>query len=323
MNHSRVHTCLVFFMMIILCGLNTFVQGGSSMQKEIRLFPEIEPHRTGHLRVSDIHRIYYEVSGNPQGTPIFILHGGPGDSSYPRLRRLADPGRFMIVLHDQRGAGQSLPANDLRENTTRDLVEDIERLRKHLKVDRMILMGGSWGATLAVAYAETHPRQVAGMVLRGVFLATRGEIDHIFHGGVATFFPEVYREFLNALPEPDARPLHAHIYHTLHSGDEVTRRKIARAWGRYTIRISSPVKSEKEVEEALNSWDSLLRKRASDVERSTTALSLFICIQRHSQASVIKFYPQETSKMIYIWKVSRLKTNNRNRLSTEPCFLII
>jgi proline iminopeptidase len=171
------------------------------------------------------------------------------------MRRWANPGQFMIVLHDQRGAGQSLPFCEIKENTTQHLVADIESLRKKLKVDRIILAGGSWGTTLALAYAETYPQNVAGMVLCGIFTATKSEIHHIFHGGVAPFFPKVYQDFLNTFPEPDARPLPAYLYKLLHNGDKKIKLKVAEAWGRYTIKISSLEISEKKVEEILNSYD--------------------------------------------------------------------
>ena len=220
------------------------------------LYPEIKPYQSGYLRVSDIHRIYYEVSGNPKGVPLFFIHGGPGASSSPRMRRYANPEKFMIVLHDQRGAGRSIPLGEIRENATQNLVADIERLRKELKVNRIILAGGSWGTTLALLYAETYPQKVAGLVLRGVFTATKSEIDHIFHGGVAPFFPEVYEDFRNTLPDPDVRPLPAYLYNLLRTNDLETKQKIAKAWDRYTLRIGFLVISEKKVEELVKSYDS-------------------------------------------------------------------
>ena len=242
---------------LILLGLVSFFNislAESKKQVETILWPETKPLYSGYLQVSDIHQIYYEVSGNPHGKPVFFIHGGPGASSTPSMRRLANPKQFMIVLHDQRGAGKSLPRNELRENQTQNLVADIERLRKKLKVNQIILVGGSWGTTLALTYAETYPQNVAGMVLRGVFTATKSEIEHIFHGGVALFFPKVYQDFLNALPDPDARPLPAYIYSLLHSGDNKTKLNIANAWDRYTLRISFLAISEKKVEEYL--WSS-------------------------------------------------------------------
>lgn len=245
---------LIIITCISIMGINLLAFGGGKDIKKTVLWPEIEPFHTGFLKVSDIHKIYYEVSGNPHGKPLFFLHGGPGASSTARMRRLANPKKFMIVLHDQRGAGKSIPRNEIRENKTENLVADIERLRKKLNVKQIILVGGSWGTTLALIYAETYPQKVAGLVLRAVFTATKSEIDHIFHGGVAPFFPKAYQDFLNTLPDPCARPLPAYIYHWLHNCDKKTRSKVADAWDRFTLRISLPAISDKKVEEYL--WSS-------------------------------------------------------------------
>ena len=250
--------CQFFLWLFIIFFIPLLVSGNSF---KAVLWPEIEPVHSGYLQVSDVHRIYYEVSGNPRGKPIFFIHGGPGASSTPEMRRFADPERFMIVLHDQRGTGQSLPKRELRENTTTHLVEDIERLRNKLGVNRIILTGGSWGTTLALLYAESYPRNVAGMVLRGVFLATQSEIDHIFHGGVAPFFPEVYQDFLNRLPDPKARPLPAYLFHLLNTGDREAGQKIARAWDRYTLKIGYLSISEKKLDELVSDYDSLTLAR--------------------------------------------------------------
>ena len=157
------------------------------------LWPEIEPFESDYLRVSEIHEIYYELSGDPEGKPVFVLHGGPGGSSSPYMRRFFDPERHRMILFDQRGAGRSRPVAGLSEITTEHLVEDIQRLRSRLGVERKaILFGGSWGTTLALAYAEKYPGLVAGLLLRGVFLATREEIDHCYHGGAGLFCPESF-----------------------------------------------------------------------------------------------------------------------------------
>ncbi|MCP4157219.1 MAG: prolyl aminopeptidase [bacterium] len=240
---------------IILCSLNHFAYGEKGDTKVPSPWPEIKPFQSGYLQVSDIHKIYYEVSGNQQGKPIFFIHGGPGGESTPKMRQWADPGKFMIVLHDQRGAGQSQPLCETRENTTQHLVTDIEHLRKKLKVNQIILAGRSWGTTLALTYAQTYPQNVSGMVLCGVFTGTKSEIDHIFHGGVALYFPRVYQDFLNALPEPGVRPLPAYLYRLLREGDKKTRFNVARAWGKYAIRISTLEISGKRVEEILKSYD--------------------------------------------------------------------
>lgn len=247
----KKRVCLILSLMVAFC----IPAVGSDNRVKTYLWPKIKPLHSGYLRVSEIHQIYYEVSGNPRGKPIFFLHGGPGDSSTPRMRRWANPKQFMIILHDQRGAGQSLPSGEILENTTQDLVADIERLRKHLGLNRIILVGASWGTTLALTYAETYPQNIAAMVLRGVFTATKSEIDHIFHGGVAPFFPKVYQDFLNSLPNPDTLPLPPYLFHLLHAGDKKTRLKVAQAWGKYTIQISMLEVSEDMVNGYLNSYD--------------------------------------------------------------------
>ncbi len=203
------------------------------------LWPEIEPFESGYLRVSDIHEIYYELCGNPEGKPVFVLHGGPGGSCSPYMRRFCDPDKFLIVLHDQRGAGKSKPYAEIRENTTQLLVEDIESLRTHLKLDNIILFGGSWGTTLGLAYAETYPENVSGMVLRGVFTATKEEIDHFYHDGANRFFPAVYDALLSALPDPETRPLPEYLFELLSTAEEEKRDKYSLAWAKYEVKMSA------------------------------------------------------------------------------------
>jgi len=168
------------------CSLN------SDTEEDINLWPEIEPFQTGFMKVSDIHEIYYEMSGNPEGIPVFVIHGGPGGGSSPYMRRFFNPDKFLIILHDQRSCGRSKPTAELRENTTQNLVEDIESLRKDLNLDKIILFGGSWGSTLSLAYAETYPENVSGLVLRGIFLGTKEESNNIIFSVIPKFFPESY-----------------------------------------------------------------------------------------------------------------------------------
>jgi proline iminopeptidase len=207
--------------------------------EESKLWPEIEPYKTDYLKVSDIHEIYYELSGNPEGKPVFVLHGGPGAGCSPSMRCFFNPDKFLIVLFDQRGCGKSEPFAEISQNTTQDLVEDIERLRNHLKLDKIILFGGSWGATLGLAYAEAYPENVRGMVLRGIFTATKEEIDHFYHGGVSKFFPETYEKFLSSLPEPDKRPLPDYLLSLVQSEDSSDRAKYSRVWAEYELKLSS------------------------------------------------------------------------------------
>jgi len=197
------------------------------------LFPAIEPFETDYLAVSDLHEIWYERSGNPDGVPVFVLHGGPGGSLSQWTRRLMDPSVFQIVQYDQRGAGRSRPSAELRDNDTWSLVEDIEKLRTHLGIERMVVFGGSWGTTLGLAYAETHPERVIALVLRGVFTATQREVDHFYHGGSAVQFPDLYRRLLDELPDPDRRPLPDYLYELITTSEGEQRLRYCRAWARY------------------------------------------------------------------------------------------
>lgn len=219
------------------------------------LWPEIEPYERGFLRVSDIHELYYELCGKPDGKPVVMLHGGPGGGSSPYMRRFCDPSKFLIVLYDQRGAGKSKPFAEIRENTTQLLVGDLERLRVHLGLGKIILFGGSWGSTLALAYAETYPENVSGLVLRGVFTATKEEIDHFYHGGVRNFFPDVYESFLSSFPDPQRRPLPDYLLELLRSEDPAVREKYSLAWVKYEAKIASLAITDQEVDAELKDWD--------------------------------------------------------------------
>lgn len=167
------------------------------------LYAPIEPHRQGHLQTASGHGVYYEVCGNPSGIPVLFLHGGPGSSINPTHRRFFDPQRTRVVLFDQRGCGRSTPRGAVERNTTADLIEDIEALREMLSVQRWVLFGGSWGSTLALAYAQAHPARVSGCVLRGVFLATRDEIDWYF-AGLRRFVPQAWSALMDGLAATDA-----------------------------------------------------------------------------------------------------------------------
>jgi proline iminopeptidase len=217
--------------------------------EEMPLWPEIEPYKTDYLKVSDIHELYYELCGNPEGIPVFVLHGGPGSGSSPFMRRFFNPEKYLIVLHDQRGAGKSKPYADIRDNTTQHLVEDIEQLRNHLGLDNVILFGGSWGTTLGLAYAEAYPAHVSGLVLRGVFTAMQEEIDHFYHGGVRKFFPEIYGDFLSELPQPDEKPLPPHLLDLIQSNSTEERDKFSLLWAMYEVRICALDMSEQQVKD--------------------------------------------------------------------------
>jgi len=224
-------------------------------KKSITLWPEIEPFHTEYLKVSDIHKLYVELCGNPDGKPVFVLHGGPGSGCTPYYRRFFNPEKFLVVLHDQRGAGKSKPYAEIRQNTTRHLVEDIERLRQHLELDKIILFGGSWGATLGLAYAESYPENVSGLVFRGVFTATQEEIDHFYHGGIRPFFPQVYDELLGSLRENDDRPLPEILLESLQSDDPAIREQYSKIWTRYEFKIGALETTDDFIDEYLEAED--------------------------------------------------------------------
>ena len=194
------------------------------------LFPEVEPTKSYHFRVSDLHELYVEELGNPKGQPVLFLHGGPGAGIGPAHRRLFDPKHFRIILFDQRGAGRSRPHAELRDNTTWDLVADIEKLRKHLEIQKWMVFGGSWGSTLALAYAETHPAAVSHLVLRGIFLCRKSEIEWFYQRGAHWIFPEVWEKYLEPIPVEERGDLLTAFHKRLTSPDEKTRLDAAKAW---------------------------------------------------------------------------------------------
>lgn len=194
------------------------------------LYPPIEPYQTGRLAVSDLHEIYYEVSGNPQGKPVVVLHGGPGGGSQPFYRQYFDPDRWQIVMFDQRGCGQSTPHAELRENTTWDLVADIEKLRSLLGIDQWVVFGGSWGSTLALAYSETHPDRCLGLILRGIFMLRRKELLWFYQEGTSYIFPDAWQAYLEPIPPAERHDMIAAYYQRLTSEDAAVRSQAAKAW---------------------------------------------------------------------------------------------
>lgn len=196
------------------------------------LYPEIEPFETGHLAVDDLHSLYWEQSGNPAGIPAVFLHGGPGAGATPAHRRFFDPRHYRIVVFDQRGAGRSTPLGEVARNTTPLLVQDIETLRRHLGVDSWLVFGGSWGSSLALAYAEAHPERCRALILRGIFLCRRQEVDW-FMTGMRTIFPEAWRAFAEHLPAAERGDLLAAYHRRLVDPDPAVHMPAARAWSRY------------------------------------------------------------------------------------------
>jgi proline iminopeptidase len=195
-------------------------------------FPAIEPYATGMLPVDGRHALYWEQSGKPDGAPVIFLHGGPGGGVVPDHRRFFDPAFYRIILFEQRGTGRSTPQGELAGNTTHELVEDIERLRRFFGVDRWVVFGGSWGSTLALAYAEAHPEPCRALILRGIFLCRRAEVEW-WLGGMRFFFPEAWSAFVAILPESERGDLLAAYYRRLVDPDPAVHLPAARSWCRY------------------------------------------------------------------------------------------
>lgn len=203
------------------------------------LYPEIEPFNSSLLRVSVVHEIYFEECGNPDGKPVVYLHGGPGAGCSPTFRRYFDPERYRIILFDQRGCGRSKPSASLEDNTTWDLVADIEALREHCGVERWQVFGGSWGSTLAMAYAQTHPERVTELVLRGLFTLRRSELLWFYQDGASHVYPDFWEGFLEPIPKEERDDLMAAYYRRLTGSDEAVQVECARAWARWEFSAIS------------------------------------------------------------------------------------
>ena len=197
------------------------------------LFPPIEPFDSFRLRVSDLHELHVEQCGNPDGTPVVFFHGGPGAGLSPLHRRFFDPAAYRVVLFDQRGSGKSTPLGELRENTTWDLVADAERIRERLGIEKWLVFGGSWGSTLGLAYAESHPERCTGLILRGIFLSRRSEVLWTFGGGAQRVFPDGWAELLSILDESEKDDALAAYHRRLSSADPAVARQAALSWNRW------------------------------------------------------------------------------------------
>jgi proline iminopeptidase len=208
------------------------------LSRDDYLYPSLAPARSGHLALDDRHTMYWEECGNPRGVPVVFLHGGPGGGIAADHRRYYDPAFYRIVLYDQRGAGQSTPLGELTDNTTQHLIADLERLRDRLDVERWLVFGGSWGATLALAYAEAHPARVLGLVLRGIFLARGWEIRWFMHD-MRFVFPEAWRAFAGYLPENERTDVLGAYYRRLTDADPAVHMPAAHAWSRYESSCST------------------------------------------------------------------------------------
>lgn len=203
-------------------------------------YPQLEPNQSGHLAVSNLHSIYWEECGNPRGKPILFLHGGPGSGLEPSHRTFFDPKVYRIILFDQRGCGKSKPHACLEENSTWDLVEDIEKIRKMFGIEQWVVFGGSWGSTLALAYAETHPERIKGLIVRGIFLCRQKELEWFYQSGADRIFPDEWDKFIEPIPEEERGNLMKAYYQRLTSKDPHVRKKAAYTWTAWegaTIRL--------------------------------------------------------------------------------------
>ena len=194
------------------------------------LYPDIKPYKTQRLQVGGVHEIYVEESGNPQGIPVLFVHGGPGSGCSRQDRRFFDPERYHIILFDQRGAGKSLPHAELQGNTTPDLVDDMEKIRQHLQIERWLLFGGSWGSTLSLIYAETHPERVLGLILRGVFLCREQDTAWFYQDGAKRIFPDYWEDFVHPIPQSERHDMLAAYYQRLTGSNELAKMAAAKAW---------------------------------------------------------------------------------------------
>ncbi|MBC7750518.1 MAG: prolyl aminopeptidase [Candidatus Saccharibacteria bacterium] len=194
------------------------------------VYPEITPYHTDKIKVSEIHTVYFEECGNPNGRPVVFLHGGPGGGIQPSYRQYFNPEKWRIILLDQRGCGQSAPFAELRENTTWDLVADIETLRQHLKIEKWAVFGGSWGSTLALTYGITHPESCTAFFLRGIFLLRKKEIDWFYQEGCSKIYPDAWESYLKPIPHSERGDLVQAYHQRLTSPDAQVRRSAAKAW---------------------------------------------------------------------------------------------
>ncbi|KAF9264309.1 proline iminopeptidase [Marasmius fiardii PR-910] len=202
------------------------------------MYPDINPYRTGKLQVSSIHTLHYEICGNENGVPGMNATGGPGSGFHPRDRRFFNPEKYKIILLDQRGSGKSTPKGSTEENTTWDLVRDLEQLREELKIRKWHVFGGSWGTTLALAYAQSRPERVQGLVLRGIYMCSKSQHRFVMQEGANHIFPEAWSDYVSIIPEPERVDMMRAYHRLLHSSDKETRLRAARSWTRWESTLS-------------------------------------------------------------------------------------
>tara|TARA_B100000745_G_scaffold54011_1_gene32048 strand:- start:183 stop:1130 length:948 start_codon:yes stop_codon:yes gene_type:complete len=212
-----------------------------------QLYPEIEPYNQFDLKVSDLHTIHVEESGNINGKPVIFLHGGPGGGIEPVYRQYFDPEKWRIIVFDQRGCGQSTPHAELQENTTWDLIADIEKIRQHLEIDKWVVFGGSWGSTLSLSYAITHPDRCKALVLRGIFMIRKKEINWFYQDGTSNIYPDAWEHYLRPIPEDERHDLVAAYYKRLTSNDDSVRIEAAKAWSIWEASTSKLIQSDESI----------------------------------------------------------------------------
>lgn len=205
----------------------------------LMLYPEIKAYANHRLPVESPHEIYLEESGDPKGIPVLFVHGGPGAGCDPRNRCFFDPERYRIILFDQRGAGQSAPHAELLQNNTQGLVDDIERIREHLDIERWILFGGSWGSTLSLLYAQQQPKRVMALILRGIFLARQADVSWLFQAGASRLFPDYWEDYLRPVAKPERTDMVTAYYQLLTGDNEVARMAAAKAWAGWEARCAT------------------------------------------------------------------------------------
>lgn len=203
------------------------------------LYPRIKPYATHRLEVDSTHTLYIEESGVPHGIPVLFVHGGPGSGCLPFQRTFYDPEVYRIVLFDQRGSGQSIPHASLENNTTQTLVSDMEKIRDMLDIDKWVLFGGSWGATLSLVYAQTYPDRVMALILRGIFLCRQQELDWFYQGGAGRIFPDLWRDFVSLIPEAERLNLISAYHQRLTGNNELARMAAAKAWAKWEAKTST------------------------------------------------------------------------------------
>jgi proline iminopeptidase len=208
------------------------------------LYPEIDPYNQFNLKVSDLHTIHIEESGNPNGKPVVFLHGGPGGGIEPIYRQYFDPEKWRIIIFDQRGCGKSTPHAELAENTTWELVDDIEKIREYLGIEKWVVFGGSWGSTLSLSYAITHPERCKALVLRGIFMIRNKEIDWFYQEGASNIYPDAWEQYVKPIPEDERHDMVAAYYKRLTSKDESVRLEAAKAWSIWEASTSKLIQSD-------------------------------------------------------------------------------